>query len=306
MFKSAEFSIIVPFFRCDVNRFENTLAATLRHLPANGQVIVVHDGSYQNPHQLDEVDFAQVAQGSNLGTMFSAGLRLSDAEFVGLLRPGVELDENWHLAIRESFASPMVASVCPAIVDESKTSRLVTAGIQTNARLARQFVGKGVRLGRKADRLAPVGPSSWAAFYRRSSLDQLGTHDSELNSVYLDVDIAMGLAKLGFQSALQQDCVITVEDPTSLFNELSLPHGEAVARAKVRFGFDTKLTGSLYELLSLPFKPWLFRHVVGKLKGKAMRDVDEAHYRRLVSKSQELRNRSTIAIPEQETSRRAA
>ena len=41
---------------------------------------------------------------------------------------------------------------------------------------------------------------------------------------------------------------------------------------------------SAIELATVPFKPWLFKHVMGKFSARSMKDVDEAYRRRLEAK----------------------
>ncbi len=288
MHHSPVMTIVLPM-GVHVQRFEDTLASLLRYQPARTQLVVVHDGSYQNPHGLDEVEFVVTTNDSTLGDQLASALRVSDAPLIGIVRPGVLLDENWQAGILSSFDDPQVASVSPAIVDENRPNRLVTAGIESSKAYMRKLVGCQVRLGRKAAKLNPLGPTSWAGFYRRSVLDLLGTPDAQLDSLYLDADLALGIQQLGFENVFQQECVLTVEDSTLISKEAMQPHGCAASRARTRFGNQgSSLSESLQELIVSPFKPWYLKHVVGKFSARAMKDIDEAYRRRLLQKIQEL------------------
>jgi hypothetical protein len=305
-------SLVLP---CDseISRFEDTLASVLRYLPEQTQVIAVHDGSYGDPHGLDEVDFVVNQDIHRLGGSLNAALRISNAPLVGLIRPGIQLDEGWQVGLLDSFDDLNVGSVTPAIVSEQSPNRLVTAGVGLGKAFKRRLIGTKTRLGRKASRLRPLAPSSWAAFYRREVLDMLGTPDAEIESHYLDLDLALGIRQLGFVNEFQQDTVLTIEDPDWIVKEFQLPHGYSAARAKIRFGDRSSGLGeSLLELLGSPFKPWLVKHVFGKLSARAMKDIDESFYRRLVRKSQELKSQGeseVLAMPHRdhgEQFRRAA
>ena len=277
-----ELSIIVPCTG-SVSEFENTLASLLRYQILNSQIVVVHDGSYHDLHEIGgEVEFVTAPAESNLGGHLGVALRQSTAPVVGMIRPGVQVDEGWQDSVLAAFEDQAVASVSPLIVDEAKPSRILTAGVEVARGFRRKFVGQGVRVGRKATRLSPLGPASWAAFYRRSALDRLGTPDPQMESVYLDLDIALGLKALGLRSALQTDCVFTVEDVESITQELTMPHGNAAARANLRFGTGASTTmESVIELATVPFKPWLFKHVMGKFSARSMQEIDFAYRRRL-------------------------
>ena len=280
-----DLSIVVPHLG-SVTQLEDTLASVLRYRSMNSQVIVVHDGSYQDPHGIGgEVDMVVAPQDSNLGGYLGVALRSSQAAIVGMVRPGVQIDEGWQADILESFEDEEVASVSPLIVREAKPTHVLTAGVNAGRGFRRKIVGQGVRVGRKAARLLPLGPSSWAAFYRRSALDCLGTPDSQLQSVYLDLDIALGLQALGKRTMLQTSCIFTVENGDEIIAESTTPHGASAARACVRFGNSTStLVVSAVELATSPFQPWLLKHVMGKFSARAMKDVDEAFRRRLETK----------------------
>ena len=113
------FSIVVPLLGSPL-LFEATLASILRYRPDACQVIVAHDGSYHDPHGLaDEIEFVSTTQPTNLIGLFNCGLEVARGEFVSLIRPGVELQEDWDTAISDAFADEDVGSVTPAIVSSS-------------------------------------------------------------------------------------------------------------------------------------------------------------------------------------------
>ena len=280
-----ELSIVVPHLGT-VSELEDTLASILRYKMASSEIVVVTDGSYRDPHGIGgEVKFVDAPADSNLGGYLGVALRHSIAPVVGLIRPGVQIDEGWQESVIPTFEYESIACVSPLIVAETNPTRVLTAGVNVARGFRRKIVGQGVRVGRKADRLSPLGPSSWAAFYRRSALDRLGTPDSQLDSVYLDLDIALGLQALGLRSVLRTECVFTIEDAELIVAETTMPHGNAAARANARYaaGKSTMMESAI-ELATVPFKPWLFKHVMGKFSARSMKDVDEAYRRRLEAK----------------------
>jgi len=308
---ATDLTIIVPHLG-SVSQLEDTLASILRYQFADSQVIVVHDGSYEDPHELgDEVEFVVAPQDSNLGGYLGVALRYSTSPIVGMIRPGVQFEESWQHKILEAFEDESVASVCPLIVQESKQTQVLAAGVNVVRGFRRKIVGQGVRVGRKAERLSPLGPSSWAGFYRRTALDCLGTPDPQLDSVYLDLDIALGLQALGMRSVLQTECVFTTEWGEVIVNESSIPHGTAAARANARFGSGTvSMFDNLVELAAVPFKPWMLKHVMGKFSARSMKEVDAAYRRRLetklVTERENMQQRESESFEVPETYRRAA
>ena len=86
------FSIIVPFVQ-PLCSFDDTLASVLRYRPANSEVFVVHDGTYQDPHDLlDEVVMItahdQIENSSCLDHFLSTAVDQAEGEITVWVRPG--------------------------------------------------------------------------------------------------------------------------------------------------------------------------------------------------------------------------
>ena len=100
------------------------MASVLRSRPRQAQIIVVHDGSYEDPHGLgSEIDWV-VETSSNLASQFDLGVSASRGDLIVLIRPGVELDEGWDSSIEEAFEDPQVGSLTPLIVPSSRPGRI--------------------------------------------------------------------------------------------------------------------------------------------------------------------------------------
>lgn len=281
------FSLIVPLLGSS-KLFDDTLASVLRYRCDACQIIVAHDGSYDDPYGLGrEVDFVCVQdQPAQLIQLFNAGLELARGEWIGLLRPGAQLDEGWDESVRASFADADVGCVAPAIVATDKPSRLITAGVTVGPSFGRKMLSAGRRFNtRRATSIKPLGPSSWAAFYRRSLLTSLGSCDEQLDPHYLDVDLALSLQNLNFGCAFCPDCVIAIDDPAIIRDEIRLPHGKSAQRSLVR---QRALTSSqrwirttlttFGEIVSSPWRPAKLKQAFQRLGALRTKNVDQLHW----------------------------
>ncbi len=274
-----KFSIIVPFLG-HLESFEDTLSSALRYRPDNTQIIVTHDGLFEDRHGLgDEVDFAISGRRAHLIRLFNCGLRRAQGEFIAMLRPGIELDENWHEPVARAFADRRVGCVSPLIVSPSRPSRVVAAGVSKEFGFRRHLCGPNASTApRSLQSLAPLGPTSWAAFYRSSTLQQIGSCDEMLEPVYLDLDLALAISTLGLFCIFEPDCVVSMDRAAGLVREAALAHGKSAQRAMRRHSRDTSVGATLLtitaELIRSPLQPRLVRHAMQRVSAGRLADID--------------------------------
>lgn len=289
------FSLIIPLSSTGTDehiaRFDETLASVLRNRGESCQIIVVHDGSYDDPYDLArEVDYVDVTGSRGLIDAFNAGVDVARGQWVGLLRPGIQLDENWDELIADAFDDANVGCVSPAIVSTERPGRLVAAGVAINRRLNRTLSAAGKRITPRTVRKArPLGPTCWAAFYRRNLLVALGECDRDLDAHYLDVDLALSLKNLGFECTFCGDCEVILDDDEEIIHESCWAHGRSAQRASVRHaGLEGAVSESgfvsslLTELLTSPWRPANLKHILGRLSSRRFASTDQ-HHRELVS-----------------------
>lgn len=282
------FSIVVPLLGAR-QWFDDTLASVLRYRPASSQIILVHDGTYDNPYGLeDEVEFVKTTKGAGLIEHFNHGRQSATGELTAFVRPGIQFDEGWDKSLETVFENQQVASVTPIIVTPAHPNRVVAAGVKLGSGFRRQIVGRGKKVNSRAiDQVSPLGPISWAAFYRSSILEQIGGFDESLDSHYLDADIALSLKTIGYQSVCCHACVLKVDEPSLITDELVLPHGKSSQRSNLRHVASLKSKPSIAqsllviakEIAASPFASWRLKHAAQRLgawrKAKVDRDVAE-------------------------------
>lgn len=271
-----KFSLIIPLLGTQ-GHFEDTLATALRDLPTDCQVIVVHDGSYDDPYDLaSEVQFVVADPDAGFTDCLNIGLCYASGEFTVVVRPGIELAAGWAEAVATEFENEQVASVVPVLLERDSMKRIVAAGIDSESNGTRRLVGLGKKLSRRSTKkMRPVGPSSWLAAYRTDVIKSLAPFDENLSDDYLDLDIAMSLKALGFTCAMSGDFSAAVFDPETVAQES--PAGVSAQRICLRF---SELLGSgtvasvCSDLIRLPFGSWRMRHLLQRFSARQFADLD--------------------------------
>ncbi len=284
------FSIVIPITRDnpqnnEIQRFEDTLASVLRSRPEQSQIVIVHDGHYEDPHGLGaEVDWV-VETSPQLTSQFDMGVSACQGELITLIRPGIELDEGWEHAIGAAFEDPQVGSLTPLIVPISQPTRIATAGVTMKTNGTRQLLGSQQRLApRTLRRLKPLGPSSHLAVYRRSAINAIGELACLTESVYLDIEVALSLRALGFSNVLCADTVATTDSEHKILTESSCPHGCTAERALYRYGqrgTSAPWLRTVTDILSATINPWRLRHGFQRLAARRQRSADQSFRRHL-------------------------
>ncbi|MCH2182028.1 MAG: hypothetical protein MK108_08490 [Mariniblastus sp.] len=284
------FSIVIPVdwdnqTENEVQRFEDTLASVLRSRPHQAQILVVHDGSYQDPHGLgSEVDWI-VESSSSLANQFDLAVTASSGEWIVLIRPGVELDEGWEHPVEQAFENPQTGSLTPLIVPSSQPARITVAGVDADAAGTRQLLGCGQKLyGRSLQRLTPLGPSSHFGIYRRSIISAIGRLGCLTEDIYLDVELALSLQALGFSNQLCSEIVATVDRESRVQAESRQPHGTTAERSLYRYGRQgrsSRWARTLLDMARSPLQSWRLRHGLQRLTSQRDRSADQSFRRHL-------------------------
>lgn len=274
------FSIIIPLMG-DERLFDQTLASILRNRSPNSEILVIHDGTYQDPHGLsDEITFASTEQRPDLIAMFNRGVSLSTGDLLAFIRPGIELPSDWESTVQDAFKKPNIASVSPLITTPIEPHKIVTAGVETGIGFQRKMAGARSRTTpAKLKRVSPLGPTSWAAFYRRSAVEQIHPISENLSSVFLDQEIAMSLRTIGMGTHFSPETNLEIERMGLITCEQKLPHGRSAQRTYRRQGIDggsVLRTASLiaWDFLNAPLQPWRLRQAGGRVSAVLHRRED--------------------------------
>ena len=201
-------SIIIPVVE-NPAQMEDSLVSVLENRPADCEILVVTNRSYDDPYELkDEVRFVEAPHESRWIDLLNVGIGLSRGTIVHLLPCGVHASEGWVDAALAQFDDPHIAAVTPIVLDRLNPRRLLAAGVVYQA-------GSG-RVSRLADRIGPArtaviadvlaDPDCPVAFYRRTALEQVGQFSDKAGPRFAGIDVAMALAEAGFGSLLEPRC----------------------------------------------------------------------------------------------------
>jgi hypothetical protein len=166
----ARLSIIVPFTG-EQHSFERTLVSVLEHRPPRCEVIVAHDGSYDDPYVLgDEVRFVEDATIRSPLSALAAAAPLARAPIVHFVHEGVAVTDGWvqePLALLEGDATTAVGSV---VYRSDQPERILTAGMDTDVADLCRSVGHGRLSTTREDLQSIQFPALVACFLRRETL----------------------------------------------------------------------------------------------------------------------------------------
>ncbi|QDU99080.1 glycosyltransferase family 2 protein [Lignipirellula cremea] len=216
-----QLSIIIPAWG-SAEALETTLSSVLRHRPPACEVLVIHQGSYDDPYDVcDEVLFVE-SPGATEVDLLNVGLEIAEAPIVHFLGCGVEVSAGWTDAAMNHFDDDQVGSVATVVLS-AKGNRIASAGVALHAR-GRQPLAQGAAVGaRGVGSVTPVGPSMEAGFYRRDCLNWLEGFDEEVGRDLVDIDLALGLQQLGYPCVLETACpvlgAIDSPKPVNAFDE---------------------------------------------------------------------------------------
>ena len=268
-------SLLLPCLQAD-SAFEDTLASLLRTRPAGADVIVVHDGTYQDQYGLaGEVEYA-VAASRRLIAFWNAGWDASAGDFLVWVRPGAQFDDGWELACFEAFSDPAVGAVGPTLQLQNAGAVRTLLGLTTSPTGTRSLSG--------SSRSDLLGPTCWAAAYRQSALGWLDPIDLVWEDDYLDTYLALALRKLGDRYQVADHWEVLVDGPMAEQVERTRAHGLSAARAAIRFGQPLQggFTAGLKEdLPRLWSQSWRWKHFRDRMKVSRFRTADQHAARQL-------------------------
>ena len=143
---------------------------------------------------------------------------------VHVLQCGVEVKSGWTAAALGHFEDPQVGSVAPELLLSGATS-VAIRGVD------HRWGGRRVLLTGAARRneRGPLGPTIWGGFYRRSAIDLVGGWDRRIGREWADLDLALSLQQVGFDSISEPDSRIRVAS-AAVMEESGFRHGRAAER----------------------------------------------------------------------------
>lgn len=207
-------SLIVPH-RGNDTRFEETLVAILENRPEESEVIVVHDGAYQDPYQLsDEVVFVETDRSLPLPHLLNEGLMASFAPIIGFVVDGTMVSKHWADDAMDALESDTdLASVAiPTAIGGQTTYGVDGRSLNNSLRLK-----KGAIHQRRQREICAASGLTCGLFRRSVLLALGGLQGTTLTAA--EYDLAVAFSQLGLESECDTDVQVSYQGPTASKSE---------------------------------------------------------------------------------------
>lgn len=183
---------------------EGTLVSVLENRPSDCEIVIALNQPYADPYDLKgEVRFVTTAAHAASLAPTIAALETVKSPFVHLLSSGCKVFDGWADRALQRFGDRQVAAVVPLVVRTDDEERIFAAGVGYRANGRRFRVAQDARK-LEGDTISQiVGPGSFAAFYRRSAIDQVGGLTPALGRTQIDIDLALGFGASGMTIVLE-------------------------------------------------------------------------------------------------------
>lgn len=189
-------SIIVPHRDNDA-RLEMTLLSVLENRPQDCEIIVVHDGSYANPYELqDEVIFIEEVRRANTAQLLNAGAMAACSPAVCVILDGTLVKAGWSDSALDLLLNSDSAAVSVGV--QYHKSKHCSYGIDSRI-LRRDQAARSGKLEATREQDTCSGPVLACGFYRRKVLLALGGWNEALDETLIDVELALALRGLGLE-----------------------------------------------------------------------------------------------------------
>lgn len=258
-------SIVIPIGQ-DLAAFEQTLVSVLENLPPSSEVIVAHDGSYDDPFELCDEVFFVTAPSNQLVEMLSISAGVARGRFVHVLGEGLLATPGWTEEAIESFEDAETGVVAPLILDRS-SDRVVAAGwCDQPARLCDPFKSDRERL--RSSSNAEGGAYLQASFWRRELLREMsdaltGRHDA----VVASYACGQMIRAAGWSCPLATESVVHCDHGTLPWERSSFGRGRELRAIQAHFnvgGWGRSISYSLRSLICNVTKPSRIAESIGE------------------------------------------
>ena len=210
-------SIVIPALGHN-DLLESGLVSVLEHRPGDSEVLVVLNGSYDDPYNLgDEIRFVQAPAQAGLLDCLNVGYRSSTGGAIHFLGCGFEVAVGWADGPLARLDDASMGAVVPILMQPGSQDAGVLAGVAYDPAGC-----AGLHFGADTHWLAesePLGPIGLAGFYSAAALEALDeVFSPSVGPQWSDVDLALRLRTAGFQVHIDGTSRI-VGDPSPFVND---------------------------------------------------------------------------------------
>lgn len=249
-----QLSIVIPVTN-DMAAFEASLVSVLENRPERCELIVPHDGGYDDPFDLgDEVRFVDAASGS-LVDQVNQGAQQARGRFLHVVAEGVLATAGWTDAAMELLNDPDIGCVAPTIRETFETADglgdIVACGwSDTPSRLCDPLAAGSDAPSRRE--IANFGgPYLQASFWRRDLFCSLASAFRGTDATEASYSYGLLTKLAGWNSEIAVDSVMAYDDCLLSWDQSNLDRGRrlrAIRHQLINGGWGTALTAGLRSL----------------------------------------------------------
>jgi hypothetical protein len=191
-------SIIVPFLD-DHAKLESTLLSLLENRNSELEILVVHNGNYDDPYQLgdDEVVLIQAPEAYSHTESLNLAVAAATAPAVQILLPGMRVQQDWYLpSLRKLEREDWDAVASPCAVEQSSQ---VVYGLDRAALPHRRLASK------MSNHVAPLLAGT---IFRKKILRLVGGLCPQLGREGAEVELQLLMDAMDLRSSIASDVLI--------------------------------------------------------------------------------------------------
>ena len=229
------------------------------------EILVCHDGSYQDPFELgDEIRFV-IADSENPLELISAGASQARGRFVHILSDGLRATTGWIDEALEEFEAYDCGAVTPVIRHQTDGT-IVSAGWNDGVVGLCKSADQGqqvVKNSKSNQSGAYLQGSFWRRELLRSLTDALTTADL-LEASYVFHHLA---DQAGWKCSLASDSELLYTHDTLPWNEPSMSRGMRTQCVKNHFsqgGWSRSLSAGLWSAIASMTRPGQIAEAIGR------------------------------------------
>lgn len=246
--------------------FESTLISVLENQSSDCEVLVCHDGKYDDPFDLcDEVRFV-VAESAQLVALVAAGASHARGRFVHVLAGGVQATNGWTEEALEKFEHFDCGSVAP-VIRQADNARIVSAGWFDGVdRLCKNAVdGQSPADGVRAKK---IGAHLQASFWRRELLRSMSAAFTSRQSVESSYAYEFLAREAGWRCVLADQSVVQISGDRLPWDQSSAGRGMRLQAIRNEFsrrrGWGASLNQAAWAGAASLVRPGQLSEAIGR------------------------------------------
>ena len=257
-------SIVVP--ACgDAARLEESLLSVLEKMPCGCEVIVVHDGGYDDPFDLsDEVQFV-IAESNNVIKQVEAALQLVRGRFVHVLASGFHATSGWVDHALEKFEHHDVGAIAP-VVRDSQRNTIIAAGWSDQATQLCCPNSTGRPELNRFETANVGGVHLETSFWLRECLRGAIQCYSGTDTIEFSYAVGKSLSQAGFRSVVADQCDIQLNSGEIQWTDNSFSRGQRLQAIRCVFEPNRSSFGDgLRSLIASTIRPSSISAAIGQM-----------------------------------------